>query len=52
MNFASTYNNLLKYWIFSEFFLMEGYVHSALQKELHIAPFAERFKTANLGRPC
>ena len=29
---------------------MEGYVQGALQKELHIAPFVERFKTAFLGK--
>ena len=29
---------------------MEGYVQGALRKELHIAPFEERFKTATLGR--
>ena len=29
---------------------MEGYVQGALRKELHIAPFAERFKTATLGK--
>ena len=42
MNFASTWNNLLKHWISAEFFLMEGY--------LYIAPFVERFKTLTLGR--
>ena len=31
------------------FFLVEGYGKSALQKVLHIAPFVERFKTATLG---
>ena len=29
---------------------MEGYVQGALQKELHIAPFVERFKAAILGK--
>ena len=29
---------------------MEGYVQGALQKELHIAPFVERFKKAFLGK--
>ena len=28
---------------------MEGYVQGALRKELHIAPFVERFKTTTLG---
>ena len=52
MNFTSTWNNLLKHWISAEFFLMEGYVQSALWKELHIALFVEGFKTATLGRSC
>ena len=52
MNFTSTWNSLLKHWISAEFFLTEGYVQSALWKELHIAPFVEGFKTATLGRPC
>ena len=30
MSFSSTWNNLLKYWIFSEFLLIEGYVQGAL----------------------
>ena len=50
MNFASTWNNLLKHWISAEFFLMEGYLQGALRKELYIAPFVERFKTLTLGR--
>ena len=29
---------------------MEGYVQGALRKELHIAPFVERFKTTTLGK--
>ena len=29
---------------------MAGYAQIALQKELFIAPFAERFKTATLGK--
>ena len=50
MNFASTWNNLLKHCISAEFRLMESYVQGALRKELHIAPFVEGFKTATLGR--
>ena len=50
MNFASTWNNLLKQWISSEFLLMEGYEQGALRKELHNVPFAERFKTTTLGK--
>ena len=50
MNFASTWNNLLKHWISAEFLLMEGYVQGALRKKPRIAPFVERFKTASLGR--
>ena len=52
MNFASTWNNLLKYWISFEFLLIEGFVQGALRKELHIASFVERFKIATLGRSC
>ena len=52
MNFASTWNNLLKHWISAKFFLMEGYPQGALRKELHVAPFVERFKTFTLGRSC
>ena len=52
MNFASTWNNLLKYCIFFEFLLIEGYVQGALRKELHVSPFVERFKIATLGRSC
>ena len=29
---------------------MEVYVQGALRKELHIAPFVERYKTATLRR--
>ena len=29
---------------------MEGYVPGALRKELHIAPFVERFETTTLGK--
>ena len=49
MNFVSTWNNLLKHCISAEFFPDEGYVQGALQKELHIDPFVECFKTATLG---
>ena len=49
MNFASTWNKLLKYCISAKFLLMEGYVQGALRKEMHIAPFVERFKTVALG---
>ena len=52
MSFASTWNNLLKYWISFGFLLMEGFVQGALRKELHIASFVECFKTATLGRSC
>ena len=31
---------------------MEGYVQRALRKELCIAPFVERFKTATLESSC
>ena len=51
MNFASTWNNLLKRCISAGFLLMEGYAQGALRKELHIAPFVERFKTATLEKP-
>ena len=50
MNFASTWNNLFKDWISSEFLLMECYVQGALRKELHIVPFVEHFKTTTLGK--
>ena len=50
MNFASTWNNLLKNWISSEFLQMEDYVEGALQKELHIVLFVERFKTTTLRK--
>ena len=50
MNFASTWNKLLKYCISAKFLLMEGYVQGALRGKLHIAPFVERLKTATLGK--
>ena len=52
MNFASTWNNLIKHWISVDFFLVEGYGQGALRKDLRIAPFVERFKIATLGRSC
>ena len=50
MNFASTWNKLLKYCISAKFLLMEGYVQGALREKLHIAPFVERLKTVTLGK--
>ena len=50
MHFASTWNKLLKDCIFVEFLMLEGLYRVFLRKELHIAPFKERFKTATLGR--
>ena len=50
MTFASTLNKLLKHCISAYFRVMEDYVQGALRKELHIALFVERFKTATLGR--
>ena len=52
MNFASTWNNLIKHWISVDFFLVEGYGQGALRKELHIAPLVQCFKTSTLGRSC
>ena len=52
INFASTWNNLLKHFISAEFGLMKDYVQGALRKEVHIDSFVERFKTATLGRSC
>ena len=46
MTFASTWNNLLEYCIFTDFLLREGYKKGALRKELRIDTFAERLKTA------
>ena len=48
--FTSTWKNLPKHWISSEFLWMEGYVQGALRKELHSVSFVERFKTATLGK--
>ena len=50
INFASTWNNLLKYCISAEFLLVAGYVQCALRKELRIDPFVERFKADTLGK--
>ena len=50
MNFACTWNNLLKNSISAELLPMEGYVQSALRKELRIDPFVELFKIATLVR--
>ena len=50
MHFCSTWNNLLKHCISVDFLLVEGYLKGAPRKELRIAPFVQRFKTASLGR--
>ena len=50
MHFASTCNHLQKHCISFEFLLLKGYLEGDLRKELRIAPFVERFKTASLGR--
>ena len=50
MNFASTWNNLLKYCISVEYLLMGSCLQGALQKKIHIDPFVERFETVTLGR--
>ena len=50
MNFGNTWNILLKHCISAEFWLMEGHVQGILRKELYIAPFVKRFKTATLGK--
>ena len=50
INFASTWANLLKHCISTEFLLIEAFVQVALQKKLCIAPFAERFQTVTLGK--
>ena len=50
INFARTCNKLLKHCISNEFLLIEGYVQGAIRKELHIAPFVERFKITTLGK--
>ena len=48
--FASTWNNLLKYCMSVNFLLIEGYAQGALRKELRISPFVEHFKIASLER--
>ena len=41
MNFASTWNKLLKRCISTQFLLVGRYVKGGLRKKLHIAPFVE-----------
>ena len=41
MNFASTWNKLLKRCISTQFLLVGRYVKVGLRKKLHIAPFVE-----------
>ena len=48
--FCSTWDNLVKHWISSGFFLVEGYVQGTLRKKLYIVPFVECFKTIILGK--
>ena len=52
VNFISSYFKLLEHFIFalslSLSLLIEGYEKFTLWKELVIAPFVERFKTATL----
>ena len=50
INFISTYSKLLKHFIFPRFLLIEDYEQGALRKELIVAPFVERFKTATLRK--
>ena len=50
INFFSTWTKIPKNCIFADVLLMEGQVQGALQKELLIAPFVERFKRATLGK--
>ena len=52
INFISTYYKLLKHFINARFLLIEGYEQDALQKELTIAPFVDRFKTDALRKTC
>ena len=44
-------DTFLKTQIFAGVFLIEGYEYAALQKELLLSPFVERFKTTNLEKP-
>ena len=50
MNFISISSNLLKHSIFVYLLLIEDYEQVALQKELIIVTFVERFKTAILRK--
>ena len=50
MSFASTWIKILNHCTSVKFSLLEGYVEGALQKEMYVAPFVERFRTATLGR--
>ena len=52
MNFASTWNKLIRHDISVDFLLMEVSAQGALRKEVHTTPFVERFNTAILGRSC
>ena len=47
--FCQHRHKLIGHCISAKFLLMEGYVQGALRKEMHIAPFVERFKTVALG---
>ena len=49
--FASTWNNLLNHCTSAQILLIKALVQSALRKELSIAPFEERLKTATLVIP-
>ena len=48
---SSATDTLLKTQIYVDVFLIEEYEYAALQKELLIAQFVERFKTTNFGKP-
>ena len=50
INFFSTWTKIPMHCIFADVLLMEGQVQGALQKELLIAPFLERFQRATLGK--
>ena len=41
MHFASAWNHLPKHCISAEFLLVEGYLQSAIRKELRIASFVQ-----------
>ena len=49
-DFATTWRNLLKHCISTDFLLIVVLVKSALRKELFIAPFIERINTATFGK--